>query len=84
MGRTSTGCVRKKFLESEFQLVFEFVNKVVLPRSEKRTAASEVDFFMMEFLSKFEFVSMTSLMLNTCTRLCMLKRESKEYHIGTF
>lgn len=49
VGWTSIIGVRKKFLNSEFRLVYEFVNKVVLPRSEKEVVASTVDLFMMEF-----------------------------------
>lgn len=40
IGRMSITGIRKKFLEEEFQLVLEFVNKVLLPRSEKRAIAS--------------------------------------------
>lgn len=40
LGGTSIVEVRKKLLKEEFQLVYEFVNKVFLPRSEKRIVAS--------------------------------------------
>lgn len=36
VGGTSVFGVRKKFLKAEFQLVFEFVNMVMLPRYEKK------------------------------------------------
>ncbi|KAG5609444.1 hypothetical protein H5410_020725 [Solanum commersonii] len=38
----------KKFLKGEYQLMFEFINKVVVPRTEKRTVASvlKVEFVM--------------------------------------
>lgn len=52
VGGTSTAGVKKKFFTSEFQLVFEFVNKVLLPILEKRTIPSGVDLFLIECLSK--------------------------------
>ncbi|KAG5600433.1 hypothetical protein H5410_031803 [Solanum commersonii] len=36
----------KKFLKGEYQLMFEFINKVVVPRTEKRTVASAADLFL--------------------------------------
>lgn len=60
---TSMAGVIKKFLKSEFQIVFEFVNKVVLPKSEKRTIVSVVDLFMIKCLSKFELISLPTLMI---------------------
>ncbi|KAG5572197.1 hypothetical protein H5410_061963, partial [Solanum commersonii] len=38
----------KKFLKREYQLTFEFINKVLVPRSEKRIVASAADLFLME------------------------------------
>ncbi|KAG5586704.1 hypothetical protein H5410_047138 [Solanum commersonii] len=38
----------KKFLKGEYQLMFEFINKVLVPRMEKRTVASVTDLFLME------------------------------------
>ena len=38
----------KKIMKSEYQLVFEFINKVLLPRTEKRTVATAADLFVME------------------------------------
>ena len=43
----------KKVMKSEYQLVFEFVNKTLLPRTEKRTSATSVDLYVMELLCKF-------------------------------
>lgn len=53
----------KKFLKGEYQLYFEFINKVLLPRSEKRTVASAVDLFLMEQLDKLEAISLPRIML---------------------
>ncbi|KAG5614082.1 hypothetical protein H5410_013906 [Solanum commersonii] len=46
--------VQKKLMKGEYQLLFEFVNKVLLPRTETRTVASATDLFIMESLCKFE------------------------------
>ncbi|KAG5575738.1 hypothetical protein H5410_055872, partial [Solanum commersonii] len=37
-----------KFLKGEYQLLFVFINKVLVPRTEKRTVASATDLFLME------------------------------------
>ena len=39
--------VPKKYLKGEFQLTIEFVNKVMVPRSEKHTVASAANLFLM-------------------------------------
>ncbi|KAH0714995.1 hypothetical protein KY284_007900 [Solanum tuberosum] len=55
--------IQKKLMKGEYQLLFEFVNKVLLPRIEKRTIASVTDLFVMEGLSKFEPLNLPTLML---------------------
>ncbi|XP_069152084.1 uncharacterized protein [Solanum lycopersicum] len=40
---TKVAGIFKKVMKSEYQLVFEFVNKVLLPRTEKRTSATSAD-----------------------------------------
>ncbi|KAG5586834.1 hypothetical protein H5410_047268 [Solanum commersonii] len=37
-----------KFLKGEYQLLFEFIKKVLVPRTEKRTVAFVADLFLME------------------------------------
>ena len=49
-------------MKSEYQLVFEFINKVLLPRTEKRTVAT-ADLFVMEMLCSFEALNLLGLML---------------------
>ncbi|KAH0737965.1 hypothetical protein KY290_036670 [Solanum tuberosum] len=43
--------------------MFEFVNKVLRPRTEKRTAASATDPFIMESICKFEPIDLPALMM---------------------
>lgn len=51
-GKLNVG-ILNKYLKVEFQLMFGFANKVLLPRSKKGIVAFKVDQFMMETLSKF-------------------------------
>lgn len=46
-------------------MVFEFPNKVVLPRFEKRLVASVVDLFVMECLIKFDLITWPALMIES-------------------
>ena len=50
---TKVAGIYKKVMKSEYQLVFEFVNKVLLPRTEKRTSATAADLLLMEMLCSF-------------------------------
>ena len=61
----TTKCVSlvMKVMKSEYQLVFEFVNKTLLPRTEKRTSATSADFYVMELLYKFEPLNLPQIML---------------------
>ena len=60
---TKVAGIYKKVMKSEYQLVFEFVNKVLLPRTEKRTSATSADSFLMEMLCSFEALNLPGLML---------------------
>ena len=44
-------------------MVFEFINKVLLPRTEKRIVATAADLFVMEMLCSFEALNLPGLML---------------------
>ena len=50
-------------MKSEYHLVIEFINKVLLPRTEKRTVATAADLFVMEMLCTFEALNLPGLML---------------------
>ena len=60
---TKVAGIYKKIMKSEYQLVFEFINKVLLPRTEKRTVATAADLFVMEMLCSFEALNLPGLML---------------------
>ncbi|KAH0644974.1 hypothetical protein KY284_032858 [Solanum tuberosum] len=53
----------KKFLKGEYQLMFEFINKVMVPRTEKRTVASAADIFLMEKLDELEEINLPAIIL---------------------
>ena len=53
----------EKLMKGEYQLVFEFVNKVLLPQTEKRISSTSTNLFIIEFLCKFEPLDLPILML---------------------
>lgn len=50
--------VNKKTLKGEYQLLFEFLNKFLLPKFEKRTIVTGLNLFLMEVLSKYQKVNL--------------------------
>ena len=60
---TKVAGIYKKIMKIEYQLVFEFINKVLLPRTEKRIVATTADLFVMEMLCSFEALSLPSLII---------------------
>ncbi|KAH0738544.1 hypothetical protein KY290_037249 [Solanum tuberosum] len=63
----------KKFLKGEYQLMFEFINKVMVPRTEKRTVASAADLFLMEKLDELEEINLPAIMLEHMHRVMTWK-----------
>ncbi|KAH0779224.1 hypothetical protein KY290_005651 [Solanum tuberosum] len=59
----------KKFLKGEYQLMFEFINKVVVPGTEKRTMASAADLFLMEKLDELDEINLSAIMLEHMHRV---------------
>ncbi|TMW83248.1 hypothetical protein EJD97_002388 [Solanum chilense] len=53
----------KKGMKSEYQLAVEFVNKTLLPQTEKRTSTTSVDLYVMELLCKFEPLNLPGIMV---------------------
>ncbi|TMW83964.1 hypothetical protein EJD97_000346, partial [Solanum chilense] len=60
---TKVAGIYKKIMKSEYQLVFEFINKVLLPRTEKRIVATAADLFVMEMLCSFKALNLPGLVL---------------------
>ncbi|XP_070013875.1 uncharacterized protein [Nicotiana sylvestris] len=55
--------IHKKALLPVYQLLFELVNKVLLPRAERRSVTSKSDLFLMEQLDNFTLVSLPAIMI---------------------
>lgn len=55
--------VYKKELKPEYQFMFEMLNKVLLPLSERRSIASIVDMFLIEVLASYTSISLPGLMI---------------------
>ncbi|KAH0650147.1 hypothetical protein KY284_030059 [Solanum tuberosum] len=54
----------KRFLKGEYKLFFLlFINKVLVPRTEKRTVAYVADLFLMEKLDELEEINLPAIML---------------------
>lgn len=52
----------KKLLKGEYLLVFEFINKVLVPRKKKWIVTSTADLFMMEKLVDLEEINLPAIM----------------------
>jgi len=54
-------------------LYFEFVNKVLLPHTEKMIVASSADLFLMETLDKYKAINLSCVMLEHMNRVMTAK-----------
>lgn len=77
-------CIKKKLIKGEYQLLFEFVNNVVLPRSEKRTIATSADLFLMESLCKFDPLNLPALMLENMHKTVVEHKGKHDMGYGYF
>lgn len=62
-GEPKKARVPKMKLKGEYQLTFEYVNKIKVPRSEKRIVASAADHFVMENFSDPEEINLPAIIL---------------------
>ncbi|KAH0665678.1 hypothetical protein KY285_026884 [Solanum tuberosum] len=81
-GDVKTAGLPKKFLKGSYQLLFEFINKVLVPRSEKRTVTSTVDLFLMEKLDELDKINLPSIMLEHMHRVMTWKEAKHEISYG--
>lgn len=77
VGGTSIFVVKMKLLISEYQLVFEVINKVFLQRSDETTIVSFFDLLFIFGLSKLELMSFLALMIKP---IHTVEYENKEKH----
>lgn len=73
IGKLSRTDVSKRFTKGRFQLYFELVNKVLLPRSEKSIVNTISDMFLMESLSRLEDINLPSIMLEHIRKIITSK-----------
>lgn len=64
--------------------MFEFIKKVLLPKSEKRIVSSVVDLFFDESLSNFELISLPALMIEHMYQVVYIKEEKHGMTCGYF
>ncbi|KAK4714505.1 hypothetical protein R3W88_020412 [Solanum pinnatisectum] len=76
--------IQKKLMKGEYQLLFEFVNKVVLPRSEKHTIANSADLFLMESLYKFDPLNLPALILEHMHKMVIEQKGKHGMGYGYF
>lgn len=53
----------KKFLQGSYQFLFEFINKVLVLRTEKRIVTYVADLFLMEKLEVLNEINICDIML---------------------
>ena len=63
-------------MNGEYQLMFKFFNKVLLPKIENRISATSTDLSIMESLCKFNPFDLPSLMLKHMYRT-IIERKGK-------
>ncbi|XP_070013479.1 uncharacterized protein [Nicotiana sylvestris] len=56
-----------------YQLLFEIVNKVLLPRAKRRSVASKADLFLMETLDNFSSINLPAIMIEHMQKVESLK-----------
>ena len=71
-------------MKSEYQLVFEFINKVLLLRTETRTVETAADLFVMEMLCSFESLNLPGLMLEHIHKTVIERKGVHEIGYGYF
>ncbi|XP_059302244.1 uncharacterized protein LOC132054216 [Lycium ferocissimum] len=69
----TTETICKKQMKSHYQLLFEFVNKVMLPRTEKRYISSKTDLVLMETLDGGHSISLPGIMLQHMIKVVDVK-----------
>lgn len=55
--------VHKKALLSEYQLLFELVNKVLLPSAERRSIASIAGLILLQALDSYSSINLPEIMI---------------------
>lgn len=72
--------ISKKLLKGDYQFLFEFFNKLILPQLEKRIVASTANLFLMEALYIFDALNLQSHMLDHMHKIVI--SEKRKYVMG--
>nr|XP_016484429.1 PREDICTED: uncharacterized protein LOC107804976 [Nicotiana tabacum] len=65
--------VQKKALLPVYQLLFDMLNKVLLPRAERRSITSCADLFLMEALDNFTTINLPGIMIEHMQKMAEFK-----------
>lgn len=65
----TSSAISKKLLKGQYPLYFEFVNKVILPRTEKRTITTMVDLYLMEKLTTLVELNLPAIIMEHMTKV---------------
>ncbi|XP_070057194.1 uncharacterized protein [Nicotiana tomentosiformis] len=65
--------VHEKALLPVYQLLFELVNKVLLPRAERRSITSRSDLYLMEALDEFCSINLPAIMIEHIQKVAAFK-----------
>ncbi|XP_019224300.1 PREDICTED: uncharacterized protein LOC109205987, partial [Nicotiana attenuata] len=65
--------VQKKALSPVYQLLFEMVNKVLLPRAERISITSHADLFLMEELDNFTTINLPGIIIEHMNKVADFK-----------
>ncbi|XP_019256380.1 PREDICTED: uncharacterized protein LOC109234775 [Nicotiana attenuata] len=76
--------VHKNALFPVYQLLFEMVNKVFLPRAERKSIESKADLFLTETLENFSSINLPAIMIEHMQKVGNLKDGSPGLPYGFF
>nr|XP_009592125.1 uncharacterized protein LOC104089022 [Nicotiana tomentosiformis] len=67
------GRVHKKALLLVYQLLFEMVNKILLPRAERHSITSRADLFLIEALDTYSTINLSGIMIEHMKKMTDFK-----------
>lgn len=76
--------ISKKLIKGQYQLYVEFVNKILLPRTEKRTIATIADLYLIEKLSTLVLINLPALMMEHMIKVFKMAERKHGLAYGFF
>lgn len=71
-------------MKGEYQLIFEFVSKVLLPISKKRTIVFAINMYLMEALCKLDAINLPAIMLEHIHKTVRVNNGKHDMGYGYF